>query len=167
MTYGFALTQQLELFLYSLGFGFLLGLLYRFIMAAREEISDKKGAVVAADIIFCVVTTVLVFCFLLVYADGQVRLIALFANAVGFTLYILTFDFILKKLLTYPIRLIISLFKLIVKPFSVLFHTSVRLVAAANEKIRKTKQEKVKDKKEVDQAKKTRKQRKKKTKKKV
>lgn len=167
MTYGFALSQQLELFFYALGFGFLLGILYRLVMTVREEISDKKAAVVAGDIIFSILATVFVFCFLLIYADGQVRLIALFADAVGFTLYIFTLDLVIKRLLHYPIRLIISLLKLIFKPFFVFVRALVRFTVKTKEKIRKKKQEKVKTKKTADKTENKRNKRKKKRKEKV
>ena len=141
MTYGFDLTQQLRLFLYSLGFGFLLGFVYRFIMILRKEISEKKTAVIAGDLIFCITATVADFCFLLINADGQIRLIALFANAAGFALYILTADFTFKKLITYPVRGFIKLIKLIFKPFSVVVLTLKSLGKKVSERIKNKKTE--------------------------
>lgn len=117
MTYGFAISQQLEFFLYSLGFGFLLGLLYRTVMSVREAVSRKKAAYVAFDLLFCVTATILTFCFLLIYADGQIRLISLFADAVGFTVYLFSADFFMKKLITYPIKAVVFPFKLLLVPF--------------------------------------------------
>ena len=123
MTYGFAISQQLELFLYSLGYGFTLGLYYRLVMTVRKAISEIKAAYIAFDILFCVTATVVTFCFFLVYTDGQVRLISVFAAFAGFVVYLLSADFFIKKLLFRPLTAMIHFIKKICKKLSVKIKT--------------------------------------------
>lgn len=131
MTYGFAISQQLVLFLYSLGFGFLLGVYYRLIMAFRKEISEKKTAYIIFDVFFCVSATILTFCFFLVYSDGQIRLISIFASVIGFIIYIFSADVFLKKLLHFPVKFLISSVKLLFLPLTFI----LRLLRKGNNRI--------------------------------
>ena len=140
MTYGFAISQQLVLFLYSLGFGFLLGVYYRLIMAFRKEISEKKTAYIIFDVFFCVSATILTFCFFLVYTDGQVRLISIFALALGFLIYLFSADVILKKLLHFPVMLLISSVKLLFLPSTFIMRLIKKGKKKISEKIKVKKQ---------------------------
>ena len=134
MTYGFAISQQLELLINSLGFDFLLGVFYRIIMAVRKEISEKKAVYIVFDILFCVAATILTFCFFLVYTDGQIRLISLLSACVGLMIYLFSADFLLKKLLHYPIRLMISGIKILLIPFSAAIRLIKKCYKATKEK---------------------------------
>ncbi|MGN1442484.1 MAG: spore cortex biosynthesis protein YabQ [Acutalibacteraceae bacterium] len=145
MTYGFAISQQLELFLYSLGYGFTLGLYYRFIMTFRKEISEKKAAYMAFDIFFCVTGTVITFCFFLVYTDGQVRLAAIVAAVIGFIIYMFSADFIVKKLLHYPVKFIIRFVKLLLLPLRAGIHLAKKSAIKWKNKIRTCRQKKNED----------------------
>lgn len=136
MTYGFAISQQLELFLYSLGYGFTLGLYYRLIMIVRKAISEKKTAYIVFDILFSVTATVVTFCFFLVYTDGQVRLVSVFAASAGFVVYLLSADFFIKKLFYYPVKLIVSSVKLLFRPLTLVIHFIKNLCKKLSVKIK-------------------------------
>ena len=151
MTYGFAISQQLSLFLYSLGFGFLSGVYYRFIMTVRKEISEKKTAYIVFDVFFCVSLTVFTFCFFLVYTDGQVRLISILACVIGFIIYIFSVDVFLKKLMHFPVTILISSVKLLFLPLTFI----LRLLRKGNKRI----SEKIKVKKQNHKAEKKTKKR--------
>lgn len=136
MTYGFAISQQFELLLNSLGFGFIVGLFYRFVMTVREQVSSRKPAVILFDILFSVITTVTTYCFLLIYADGQIRLIALLAESAGYAFYMMTVDSFVKKLLCPPVRVIVKAIRLIFRPFSVLISSAAKLIKSVVNRIR-------------------------------
>ncbi|MDD6528220.1 MAG: spore cortex biosynthesis protein YabQ [Oscillospiraceae bacterium] len=136
MTYGFAISQQLELFLYSLGYGFTLGLYYRLVMTVRKAISEIKAAYIAFDILFCVTATVVTFCFFLVYTDGQVRIISVFAASAGFVVYLLSADFFIKKLFYYPVKLIVKSVKLLFRPLTAMIHFIKKICKKLSVKIK-------------------------------
>lgn len=136
MTYGFAISQQFELLLNSLGFGFIVGFFYRFVMTVREQVSSRKPAVILFDILFSVITTVTTYCFLLIYADGQIRLIALLAEGAGYAFYMMTIDSLVKKLLCLPIRVIVKAIRLIFRPFRVLISSAAKLIKTFVNRVR-------------------------------
>lgn len=146
MTYGFAISQQLELLLYSLGFGFFLGFIYRLIMTVRTQAGGKKSAVVFFDILFSVIATVAEYCFLLIYADGQIRLVALAANAAGFAFYRITVDFAVKKVIAVPVRAAVTAVRLIFKPFTGLAALGKKYAGVCMERIKAKRTAKPKDK---------------------
>ena len=117
MKYGLTISDQISHFLFAVGFGFLLGFLYRVTVSVRKMISRKKAAVIAQDILFCVVLTVLCFVFLLVYSDGEIRIDLFAAIGVGALIYFLTFDKSVAAVLKPLTAAVRKLIRLVFKPF--------------------------------------------------
>ena len=97
MNYLEPLPQQLTNFLLFFAFGFLAGFFFRVIEFLRSLFSKGKYALFVQDFLFSVAVTVLMFVFLLVYADGNVRLNLIFASALGAAVFFLTADRAVKK----------------------------------------------------------------------
>ena len=120
MTYSEPQLWQVYNFLFFFGFGFLCGLLFRLIEFIRELFSRKKAAVIAQDIIFSVLATVLMFIFLLTYADGKVRLNLIFAAASGAAVFFMTLGKAVKNLLGFLGIIIKKTVSFLAKPFILL-----------------------------------------------
>ena len=120
MTYSEPQLWQVYNFLFFFGFGFLCGLLFRLIEFIRELFSRKKAAVIAQDLIFSVLATVLMFIFLLTYADGKVRLNLIFAAASGAAVFFMTLGKAVKNLLGFLGIIIKKTVSFLVKPFILL-----------------------------------------------
>ncbi len=84
MRYGEANRIQVELVFCALGVGFLLGLVYAALMILRRFLRHSVVAVAAEDVLFCLVSSILTFIFLLDYNSGTVRLYLLLSQFVGF-----------------------------------------------------------------------------------
>ena len=123
------ISSQLQVFLYSVGFGFILGIIYDIFKLFRLLIIKNNRAVPIQDIAFFLLCAILAFVFLLVVNNGIFRFNILVALVAGFTVYYLTLgrfsvhltiSFIknvkliinsLARVITAPCFLILSLFK--------------------------------------------------------
>lgn len=97
MNYLEPLPQQLSNFLLFFAFGFLDGFLFRLVEFVRSLFSKGKIALLVQDLFFSVATTVFMFVFFLVYADGNVRVNLIFASVLGTAVFFLTADRVVKK----------------------------------------------------------------------
>ncbi len=87
MVYIQGIAEQTRIFLYSLGFGFLLGILYDVFRTLRLIISRSKGFVFFADLLYFAVCAFLTFCFIMVVDSGRVRLYVALGEILGWFIY--------------------------------------------------------------------------------
>ena len=83
MRYAEPLSNQLQVFITSIGFGVLSGLLYEVFSVLRRLAGNKKKASVICDFSFCVIVTVLSFFYMVIYNNGIVRLNLIMAQLAG------------------------------------------------------------------------------------
>ena len=74
MEYIQSLSAQTNMFLYSFGFGFLLGIFYDVVRTMRIIISRSKFFTVTVDLLYFIICGVLSFAFSLVLDSGEIRL---------------------------------------------------------------------------------------------
>lgn len=89
--------HQTNVFLLCIGFGFLLGIFYHIVRFLRKSFLNFKKAVLIQDIFFCIISTLLMFCFLLCCNDGEVRFFLLVGFFLGFLVYYSTFGVFVAK----------------------------------------------------------------------
>lgn len=107
-------THQTYVFLMCIGFGFLLGILYHVVRFIRKTFLPFKRAVLILDIIYCIVSTFLAFCFLLCCNDGELRFFIFCGFGLGLSIYYLTFGTFVSKFsdrCTFRLRTIFRPFK--------------------------------------------------------
>ena len=90
---------QTYVFLLCAGFGFVLGVLYHFIRFIRKSFFRCAKAVFVQDILFCVVSTFCVFCFLLCCNDGEIRMFTFGGLGLGFFIYYVSFGIFVARFL--------------------------------------------------------------------
>ncbi|MDO4379340.1 MAG: spore cortex biosynthesis protein YabQ [Clostridia bacterium] len=90
MNYSEPLPVQFYDFLFFFGFGFLDGLLFKAVEFFRKLFGNGKRAFLFQDLVFSVLSTVLMFIFLLIYADGVVRVNLIAASILGTSAFFLT-----------------------------------------------------------------------------
>ncbi len=83
MTYTEPLFNQISRFVTSIGFGFIICILYFLLFFLRNVISDKRWAIIVQDIIFGVLATVISFFYMIIYNNGEVRLNLLIGEITG------------------------------------------------------------------------------------
>ncbi len=87
MIYIQGMAEQTEVFFYSLGFGFLLGVLYDVFRTLRLIISRSRGFVFFMDLLYFALCSFLIFFFMLVTDGGRMRLYSLAGEILGWLIY--------------------------------------------------------------------------------
>lgn len=116
MVYIQGIAEQTRLFLLSIGFGFLLGILYDVFRTVRLVISNSKGFVLFMDLLYFAFCTFLNFCYLLTLDYGKIRFYIAFAELLGWLIYYFSFGAIAIRASRFISELIKKLFSLLTKP---------------------------------------------------
>ncbi|MBR5562579.1 MAG: spore cortex biosynthesis protein YabQ [Clostridia bacterium] len=117
MEYIQGLADQTEIFLYALGFGFLLGIIYGVFRALRLIISNSGGFVFFMDFLYFAVCTFLIFCFIMVTDNGRIRLYVAFGIILGWTVCYFSFGAITVRVFNAIIKGLKRVFCFLFKPF--------------------------------------------------
>ena len=117
MDYIQGLSAQTEIFLLSLGFGFLLGILYDIFRTLRLIISGSSGFTVFMDVLYFVMCGFLVFFFNLIVDDGKIRLYVLSGDLLGWLIYYFSLGEISIRISNRIISLSRRITKAFLKPF--------------------------------------------------
>lgn len=119
--YSVSLASQTRLFLLSLGFGFFAGAVYDFFRAVRICFGSRKWAYLVTDILYLTVLGFLNFLFFLSNNEGEIRLFALFGEALGLTVYLFTVGFTFaiyfEKFFNLIKKAFAAFFKILTLPF--------------------------------------------------
>lgn len=117
MDYIQGLADQTEIFLYALGFGFLLGILYDVFRTVRMIISDSGGFVFFMDFLYFAVCTFLIFCFIMVTDSGRIRLYVAFGIVLGWTVCYFSLGAIAMRFSNAAISFVKRVLAALLKPF--------------------------------------------------
>lgn len=85
--YSLSLARQTQVFLMSLGFGFLMGLVYDGVRIVRVSISRGRSAFLIFDLLYCIFLCFASFLFFLAVNEGEIRFYILLGEAAGFAIY--------------------------------------------------------------------------------
>lgn len=118
MDYIQGLSVQTEIFLLSLGFGFLLGILYDVFRTLRLIISRSAGFTVFMDIFCFVLCAFLIFFFNLIVDEGKIRLYVLFGDLLGWMIYYFSFGEISMRVSNRIIQSVRGALRVVLKPIS-------------------------------------------------
>ena len=103
--------SQYLCFLYSIGIGVALGLIYDFIKIDRIVFKRKNLFVFCGDILFWLISTFVFFSFSVVFSNGQIRGYLLFGSLLGFLIYKLTLSRIFILIVS-PLKRVSRIIKL-------------------------------------------------------
>lgn len=137
MTYLVSGSQQIRIFLYAIGFGFFVGILYDIFRTLRLILTNGKRAFWVSDILFSLAAGLFTFLFALVQLDGNIRGYALFGELLGFLIYSVTFGVFFAKLSNRIVHGIYRVFQTLAKPFLYLYRKSHKFFRKNVEKVRK------------------------------
>lgn len=128
MDYIQGLPEQARVFLLSLGFGFILGILYDVFRIVRLVVSPGRRIVIIYDVVYVALSAVLSFLFFLAVNDGSVRAFSLFALLLGWLVYYLSLGIFVIKISEALVRFTRRLIYLITRPFVFVFGIIRRLL---------------------------------------
>ncbi len=132
MEYIQGISSQTALFFLSLGFGFLLGVLYDVFRTVRLIVSGGERFVFVMDFLYFAACGVLSFFFLLVTDEGRLRIYTLAGEMLGWMIYYFSFGAVAVRVTSAVARLFRRMFssllsagnfvfRKIVAPFEKLF----------------------------------------------
>ncbi len=137
MVYIQGLAEQTRIFLYALGFGFLLGILYDVFRTIRLIISDSRIFVLIMDLLYFSVCAFLTFCFLLVMDSGKIRLYVALGEILGWLIYYFSFGAIAMKATNAAVSLFRRMISALFKPLKRIFSRIIRKMEKFSEKSKK------------------------------
>ncbi len=118
-------SEQLNIFLCSLGLGFLLGIVYDAFRCIRLSITKSKPAVVIFDFLYFAVLGVTTFLFILAFNKGEVRGYIIIGEFIGLLFYYFSFGITAIKLtntfVKYLRKIYSLIFKIISAPFKLIY----------------------------------------------
>lgn len=117
MEYIQGLNAQTRIFFYSLGFGFLLGILYDVFRTVRTVISNSRGFVFFMDLLYFTACAFLIFCFNMVVDSGHIRIYIALGELLGWLVYYFSFGVIALRASNAVSACVKRFFKLVFKPF--------------------------------------------------
>lgn len=148
MEYIESLGTQTGNFLFSLGFGLIVGILYDVVRTVRLVFTDSKKALYATDFLFAVFSALATFLFCLTVTDGKIRWYIILGEAIGFSVYYFSFGVIAVRFTDKTVGFIKKfskkLFFVISSPFIKLFSFFKRKIGKIVEKTRKNTRKAVK-----------------------
>ena len=144
MGYMQGVSEQLKVFLYSFGLGFLLGILYDVFRVLRMIFSLGKVTTFIQDFLYVVICAFLTFCFALVLNDGKIMFYIFFGEGIGWLIYYFSLGTLALKVssaIINGVRNVVSLMKkLLERPIIFVIRKikeNVHKIGAKTKKIRK------------------------------
>ena len=138
MRYTEPLSNQVLMFISSIGPGVLIGLIYDVIFSFFRALSDKKAFMIISDISFSVIATMISFFYMVIYNSGTVRLNIILAQLIG----AVTFHYTLGRYLGVPIIFFSNLLRktagIIFKPLTVTWNFLSKNLSPVSDKLKKT-----------------------------
>ncbi len=128
------ISAQTLSFLYSLLFGVALSACYDFIRVLHRKTVHSVLAIQIIDVLFFIISAFITFCFLMIYAKGQIRLYLLLGELLGFLLWSLTLSAVLQKILIALFDFFSKTLRLILKPLIILEKQSKKIVFSLKNK---------------------------------
>lgn len=123
--YSFEQSEQLNLFLLSLGAGFVLGIVYDILRTIRLTISRGKIIIFIFDILYFLIFSLATFLFFLAINKGEFRSYMIFGEILGFIFYYVSFGIAAKSFTDAFVKAIHTTFsfllKIILAPFKAIF----------------------------------------------
>ena len=133
MTYAEPLSNQVLMFIRSIGPGVIIGILYDVIFSFFRSFSSKRAVIIASDLTFSIIATLISFFYMVVYNSGTVRLNIIIAEIIGAVAFHMTVGKYVAKITTFIARLIGKMLGWFCYPFTL----SARKITA---KLRGTKE---------------------------
>lgn len=135
------MSTQTKSFLYSLGFGLLIGILYDVLRVVRLIFSFSKTAVYITDFLFSLLSAVMTFLFCLSVTNGEVRSYIILGELIGFFVFYLSFGSVAVKFTEKSVKKIAAAFKrffrLVFSPFIKIFKVISLKFSRLKKKVKK------------------------------
>jgi spore cortex biosynthesis protein YabQ len=141
MVYLPSMAEQTEVFIYSLGLGFLLGIFYDVFRTVRLAISSAKKLIFIQDVLYVLTCAFVSFLFYMVVINGNIRAYAMLGELLGWLIYYFSFGvFAIKasaSVIKYTKKLFWLIYKIVTTPFIWIYKVLRKPMVFFYKKVRK------------------------------
>ena len=133
--YSFEQSEQLRLFLLSLGAGFFLGIIYDILRTIRLTFTKSKRVIFIFDVLYFILFGLGTFIFFLATNKGEFRSYMILGEIIGWIFYYLSFGLAAKSFTDAFVKAIHTVFKFVFKIISAPFLFIFKVFLKIKEKI--------------------------------
>ena len=133
--YSFEQSEQLRLFLLSLGAGFFLGIIYDILRTIRLTLTKSKKVIFIFDVLYFILFGLGTFIFFLATNKGEFRSYMILGEIIGWIFYYLSFGLAAKSFTDAFVKAIHTVFKFVFKIISAPFLFIFKVFLKIKEKI--------------------------------
>ncbi len=133
--YSFEQSEQLRLFLLSLGAGFFLGIVYDILRTIRLTLTKSKKVIFIFDVLYFILFGLGTFIFFLATNKGEFRSYMILGEIIGWIFYYLSFGLAAKSFTDAFVKAIHTVFKFVFKIISAPFLFIFKVFLKIKEKI--------------------------------
>ena len=117
MTYAEPLSNQVLIFIRSVGPGVIIGFIYDVIFTFFRTFSQKRPVIIAADLLFSILATLISFFYMVIYNSGTVRVNIIIAEIIGAVAFHMTMGKYISVPIAFIARLVGKILNFIFYPF--------------------------------------------------
>ena len=136
MTYAEPLSNQILIFIRSIGPGVIIGILYDVIFSFFRTLSHKRFMIITADIFFSIAATLISFFYMVIYNSGTVRLNIIIAEIIGAVAFHMTMGKYVSKVTCFIAEIIGRIFGWVCYPLTLITRKVTAKLSSTKEKIR-------------------------------
>ncbi len=135
--YSVPQSEQLTIFVASLGLGFLLGIMYDVFRAIRLSLTNSKIAVIVFDLLYFFFFGLFSFLFILALNKGEIRFYIIAGEFIGALFYYISFGIAAIKFTDLCVRGLKRVYKFIFKLISAPFRLIKRVFLHLSKKLKR------------------------------
>ena len=135
--YSVSQSEQLTIFVASLGLGFLLGIMYDIFRTIRLSLTNSKIAVVVSDLLYFFFFGLFTFLFILALNKGEIRFYIIAGEIIGALFYYISFGIAAIKFTDLCVRGLKRVYKFIFKLISAPFRLIKCVFLHLSEKLKR------------------------------
>ena len=136
--YSLSLADQTKGFLFSLGFGFIMGVFYDLFRILRICISKSRKIVLLFDVLYFIFLGFCSYIFFLVINEGDIRAFLVLGEMIGFSIYYISIGVVIfsasEKVVVAIKRTFSSVLRMVFSPFCWLFKKVKRVLVKISKK---------------------------------
>ena len=135
MRYAQPLSDQVLVFISSMGPGVLIGFIYDVIFSFFRTFGNRRVLTITADLLFALSATMISFFYMVVYNSGTVRLNIVIAQLLGAVAFHYSMGKYVEKAVSFVARILTKLINIIVSPFELIFKRTAGYIKKTAEKM--------------------------------
>ena len=135
MRYAQPLSDQVLVFISSMGPGVLIGFIYDVIFSFLRTFGNRRVLTIIADLLFALTATMISFFYMVVYNSGTVRLNIVIAQLMGAVAFHYSMGKYVEKTVSFIARILTKLINIILRPFELVFKRTAVYIKKAEEKM--------------------------------